>query len=179
MSLEPRAAGSVRLAVALAFAASGCFRYEERMRPVRADECPPLPPSHAFSHVDAEPGLTGRLRGRIRSVPGRDSSSATIPDSVMKPLWAATVVVDAGVADARRAAPTDSTGHFVIDFLAPGKHVVSVRAIGYFPRTDTFVVGADTGAMWDVGLEPDWNDGCPGFMAVLERKRVWHWPWGR
>lgn len=44
--------------------AAACIRYEEQMRPLRPDECPPEPPSRSYSHRVDDPDNAGVIRGR-------------------------------------------------------------------------------------------------------------------
>lgn len=54
--------------------------------------------------------------------------------------------------------PSDTATVFVFDSLAPGPHVLIVRAVGYYGRTDTLVVTAGTVAVLRVPV-PLFHDG--------------------
>lgn len=153
--------------------AVACFRYETRMRPMRSDECPPEPPLRTFSHIVADRAARGALRGRVRVAMSRAPTWSAASDSALPPLSAARVIVDS----IRRGASSDAAGRYAIDSLAPGRYVVRVLRVGYRPLRDTVVVTESAGVVWDMTLESDIMDRCPGFASVAERKRVWHWPW--
>jgi carboxypeptidase family protein len=155
--------------------AMACFRYETHLRPVRPDECPPEPLSQAYSRVNADPHtrgvLRGVLRGWIRSA-FASAAPASPVDSLLPPLPDARVVLKG----AGRSTSSDSLGYFRIDSLSPGRYAARVFRIGYRARVDTVVVADTSGATWDVALEQEVLDGCPGFMSIVERTRVRRWP---
>ena len=163
------------LGAALVMLTAACFRHEEHLRPVRPDECPPVPPSHAYSRFADDPRRPGTLSGRIRAASAPGATSSPSSDSLMPPLGDVRIQVDI----VQRTAVSDSSGRFAIDGLAPGRHAARVSRVGYRPRLDTVVITQRAGATWDVALEPAVLDGFPGFMSVVERKRVWRWPWQR
>jgi hypothetical protein len=76
-----------------------------------------------------------------------------------------------------RIAVADSSGRFHMRGVAPGRHDILIRAVSFHAHRDTIVVSASAGAVIELGMEPMVLDGCPGFMVVVERKRVWRWPW--
>ena len=154
--------------------AAACFRYEEQMRPLRPDECPPEPPSRSYSHHVDDADNPGVIRGRIRAAP-LPRSASTVADSAMPPLSAVRVIVD----QLHRTTESDSAGRYRIDSVAPGRYAVRILRVGYRARIDTVIVPPRNGVVWDFALEPQVLDGCPGFIGVVERRRVWHWPWQR
>jgi hypothetical protein len=154
----------------LIFAAS-CFRYEEHLRPVGPDECQAEAPVRMYSHLTSDSLVQRSLHGRVRAAP-IPGSAALLSDSALAPLGDAVIQVEQG-----RSAHSDSTGRFVVDSLAPGTYFVTIRRIGFEPRRESVIISASAGAVWDVSLKHEITDGCPGFMSIAERKRVWRWPW--
>jgi len=150
-----------------------CFSYEQRVRPVRPDECPPEPPRRVYSRIQSDPTVPGVFHGRVRAAVRPGSASDALSDSTMPSLAQASITI----ASAHRNAYSDSIGQYLIDSLAPGRYAVRILRVGYVPRSDTIVVTEGAGVIWDMALEPSVMDGCPGFMGVVERRRVWRWPW--
>lgn len=166
-----RSRSRISYVAALLCLSTACYQYEEQFRPFPADLCPPELPSRSYSHVAADPGVVG-LQGRVRGAFG-PAPDAVPPDSSWPALADAWIQIE----HTSGTAHTDSLGRFRIDSLGPGRYAVRVTRVGYRPRRDTVVVAANAGADWDVALEPQAVDGCPGFMSMVERKRVWRWPW--
>ena len=153
-----------QLVAAVLVLAMGCYHYVERQRPLTAAECGPPETPRAFARVSADSSRPRVIHGIILD--------ASVPSAVVTPLSGARVQIQQ-----RTVTQTDASGRFRIDSVAPGSYPIVMRLIGYHSRLDTVTVGAYAGSYIEVGLEPAPFDGCPGFMEVVERKRVWRWPW--
>ena len=143
-------------------AASACMRYVERTRPLTAADCPEETQRSTLV-VGNDPGRRGSIAGRIFDA----------DDPQHAPLSHAFVRLEAS----RSEAATDSLGRFRLDSLGPGRYAIWIRRLGLVARRDTIDLVADAGATLEIGLERQPLDGCPGFGALVERKRVWRWPW--
>lgn len=122
-----------------------------------------MSPHRGTWRVSADSGRPPSVRGRVFD------ADVTTPAA----LYRAVVRVDTS----RRDVFTDSLGRFQLDSLAPGRYSVFVGRVGYRPRREIVDVPHAHSMLIEVGLERQPLDGCPGFAAVVERRRVWRWPW--
>lgn len=150
---------------AVLVASAACYRYVERRRPVTTAECAPPQTPRALARHTADSSSPRAIRGLV--------VDASAVGSAARPLPGALVQVE----QLRRAVQTDASGQFRVDSVAPGRYAVSTRRIGYHTRWDTVTVEPRSGTVLEIGLEPVPFDGCPGLIVVVERKRVWRWPW--
>jgi hypothetical protein len=128
-----------------------------------AADCPPEPPSRSFIQVSRDSSAVGVITGRV--------FDADADKGELNPLAAAVVTV----LGTRLGGFTDSIGRFRIDSILAGHYAIRVRRIGFRPRVDSVAVIEAFGQRVDVGLARQPLDGCPGFMALVSRKRVWYW----
>jgi len=83
------------------------------------------------------------------------------------PLAGAAVRVDSG----RRGVLTDERGHFMVDELAPGRHLIEFAQIGYATRRDTVRVQSGRVTNLVVSLSVDPVDLDP-LKVVIERREA-------
>lgn len=139
----------------------GCYRYMNIERPL---ECPPAPPHGYFLLHDSAGVPPYTIRGRVVQV--------GLPDGE-RPI--ASVLV--AVPELERRVQTDTTGQFALDSILPGRHLVVTRRIGFASRSDSITLAPATGVRLQIGLRPQAVDeGCE-HIVLLERRRVWRWPW--
>jgi hypothetical protein len=159
----PRRAAGLVLVLLVSSGGASCYRYVTTSHPMSAADCPP-DPWHAYARYRFDSTMSGGLRGRVVDV--------SQPDS-MKRVNGVAVSIDGHDIGSY----VDDSGRFAIPRLAPGRYSVATRRIGFAVRHDSIVVLDHAQTVLDVGLAPAPMDGCPGFAAIIERKRVWRWPW--
>lgn len=150
--------------VALVFAATGCLRQVQVIRPLRSDECPPQPPSRKRIVVRPDSAHPLRISGRVQVFE---------PDGQLRPSNAGAVALR-GLPD---RFPVGEDGTFSIDSLPAREYGIRFLRLGYEPMSTTVRLDARVGAIVEVDLEPMVVDGCPGFQGVAERHWRWRWPW--
>lgn len=148
----------------LASSSTACYRYVTTSRPLTEADCPP-DPWHAYARYRFDSTAGPGLRGRVVDVSASDSVKRS------------TIGTAVSIEGLNIGSYVDSAGQFRISGLIPGRYAVWTRRIGYHARRDSIVVLDHAQTVLDVGLAPAVLDGCPGFMAIIERKRVWRWPW--
>lgn len=144
-------------------ASTACFRYAEEIRPITAEDCGPEPPSRAFLRMVPDSSGGSTISGHVLDA----DAESSVPTRVGSALLT--------IVGTNRGAYTDSLGHFRIDSIAPGRYALRTRRLGYKPRQDSVVLTESFGQIIDVGLARQGHDGCPGFMALVTRKRTWRW----
>ena len=129
-----------------------------------AADCGPEPPSRAFLRIASDSAIIGTITGQV--------FDANADNGLPTRLGAAVVTV----VGTNRGTNTDSLGRFRIDSVEPGRYAIRTRRLGFKPRQDSIVLTELFGQAVDIGVVRRVLDGCPGFMAVVSRKRKWVWP---
>ena len=120
--------------------------------------CPPKPPPAALAVDTLDPPPPAGVVA-VRTMEAR--SERTVEASQLS-------------LDGRLRGLTDRNGVSRLTGVAAGRHVLTIRRIGFAERVDTISVPTDTGLALVAALEPATTDGpCSGFAVYLIRKPWW------
>lgn len=145
-----------RAVVALTMCLNACNRYE-----YRTFDCAPEAPATAASAIGWE------------ATPRRNAIDVRVRSAdAGEPMPAATIGARIDGAPWRAPGPG---GVVRFDSVAAGRHVLTVRAFGHHPATETVVVPHDSGVVALAVMARDrtiFDEGC-GFMRYRARKPWW------
>jgi hypothetical protein len=129
-----------------------------------AVDCGPEPPSRAFTRIARDSTIVGAIAGQVFDADADNGAPTGLGNAVVT------------IVGTNRGTDTDSLGRFRIDSIAPGRYAIRTRRLGFKPRQDSVVLTELFGQAVDIGVVRQGLDGCPGFMALVIRKRKWVWP---
>jgi hypothetical protein len=148
------------LAVAILILCAACARYE-MVPDLNTPECRRKPLSSRMRLIRADSSAPpGVLQGRLIADPSGQPPQIAAVSIVGSPRG-----LGAGV---------DSGGRFRVRGIAPGRHLVLARAVGFASAADSVTVPLPRSTELEIVLIPQVIDGpCSGLVVVQARKPWW------
>ena len=119
--------------------------------------CQPAPSLAHPMRVSSSSDVNGALSGIVRN------------DATEQPLANAIVLLRPG----RQAVRADSAGRFKFVGVAPGRHFIEARQVGYRIRGDSLNVPEHLGVRVDLWLDPIPTDECGAVVTLVPRRPWW------